>query len=296
MRAHLETRAARLPPVRHPRDLGDVVLATSSLVVWHDHPSGFFPPGDHVFPADLDAVTELVAALRLDLAETHLVPIAQLRVEPSEPHPLRLSALQAFLARRAARLDALLGSSVVIANTREHGQRRVASLRALGVPAVIVEHQAAELARVSSPDWRPTVALARLAPDVVGAASLVVGGSRGLDEPLAIDADVSDLVLLAAACCVLPGAEAVGAEAVGAEAVGAEAVGAEAAVAPWIDSLEWSSLLDVELEDSGVPPGFVRVRPGVYSDAVEALELADTRRVPHARPIGALLRVVIPTV
>jgi hypothetical protein len=264
--------------VRHPRDLGDVVLATSSLVVWHDHPSGFFPPGDHVFPADLEAVTELVAALRLDLAETHLVPVAQLRVEPPEPHPLQLSALQAFLARRAARLDALLGSSVVITNTREHGQRRVASLRALGVPAVIVEHEAAELARVSAADWRPrpNVALARLVPDVVGAASLVGGGSRGLDEPLAIDADVSDLVLLAAACCVLPGAEA----------------GAEAVVAPWIDSLEWRSLLDVELEDSGVPPGFVRVRPGVYSDAVEAIELADT---PHAHPIGALLRVVIPT-
>ena len=306
MRAHLETRAARLPPVRHPRDLGDVVLATSSLVVWHDHPSGFFPPGDHVFPADLEAVTELVAALRLDLAETHLVPIAQLRVEPPEPHPLRLSALQAFLARRAARLGALLGSSVVIANTREYGQRRVASLRALGVPAVIVEHEAAELARVSSADWRPNVALARLAPDVVGAASLVGGGSRGLDEPLTIDADVSDLVLLAAACCVLPnaeavgaeavGAEAVGAEAVGAEAVGAEAIGAEAIVAPWVDALEWRSLLDVELEDSGVPPGFVRVRPGVYFDAVEALELADTRRVPRARPIRALLRVVIPTV
>jgi len=276
--------------VRHLRDLGDVVLATSSLVVWHGHPSGFFPLGDHVFPADLEAVMELAAALRLDLAETHLVPVAQLRVEPPEPHPLRLSALQSFLARRAARLDALLGSSVVIANTREHGQRRVASLRALGAPAVVVEHEAAELTRVSAADWRPNVALARLAPDVVGAASLVGGGSRGLDEPLAIDADVSDLVLLAAACCVLPGAEAVGAEAVGAEAVGAEAV-----VEPWIDGLEWSSLLDVELEDSGVPQGFVRVRPGVYSDAIEALELADARLVPHARSIDALLRVVIPT-
>jgi hypothetical protein len=87
-------------------------------------------------------------------------------------------------------------------------------------------------------------------------------------------------VLLAAACCVLPGAEAVGAEAV---------------VEPWIDSLEWTSLLDVELEDSPVPLGFVRVRPGVYSDALEALELADARLVPHARPIDALLRVVIPT-
>jgi hypothetical protein len=264
-----------LPPEGHPRDLRDVVLATSSLVVWHDHPSGSFPPGDHVFPADLEAVTELAAALRLDLAETHLVPFAQLHVEPPEPRP---SALQAFLARRAARLDALLGSSVVIANTRAHGQRRVASLRALGVPAVIVEHEAAELARVSAADWRPNVAFARLVPDVVGAASLVGGGSRGLDEPLAIDADVSDLVLLAAACCVLPGAEAVDTEA-----------------EPWIDSLQWSSLLDVELEDSSVPHGFVRVRPGVYPDAVEALELADTRLLPHARTIDALLRVVIPT-
>jgi hypothetical protein len=268
-----------LPSAAHSRDLGDVVLATSSLVVWHDHPSGSFPPGDHVFAADLEPATELAAALRADLAETHLVPVAQLRAEPPEPHPLRLTALQAFLARWGARLDERIGSSGVIANTREHGRRRVAALRALGAPTVVVEREAAELARVSSPAWRPTIVPARLVPDVIGAASLVGAGTHPLDGPLAIDADVSDLVLLAAACCV--------------------SLDAEEVREPWIDvladSMAWSSLLDVELADSPIPEGFVRVRPGVYAHEVEALALADTRHVPHAPPTGTLLRVVIPT-
>jgi hypothetical protein len=183
--------------------------------------------------------------------------------------------LQTFLARWGPRLDERLGSSRVIANTREHGERRVAALRALGAPAVVVAREAAELARVSSPDWRPRIVPARLVPDVIGAASLVGAGTHPLDGPLAIDADVSDLVLLAAACCV--------------------SVDAEAVREPWLDALTWRSVVDVELDDSPVPDGFVRVRPGVYPHEVQALALAEVHDVPYTHPIDALLRVVIPT-
>jgi len=255
-----------------------MVLATSSLVVWHGRPSGVFPVGEHVFPADIEASTGLVAALRADLAETHFVPLSMLGAERPEPWPFRLAGLRTFLAARSSSLDEVLGGSPVAACSRAHGRALVARLRELGAPRVIVEHEAAELARVTSARWTPTVDLAGLVPDVLGVASLVDADARArLGWPCAVDADIGDLVLLASSCCVPPGAGDVR--------------------EPWPDELEWTSLLDVKLEEAPVPEGFVRVRPAVYPDGLEALELADARRSPRARalaPAGALLRVAIP--
>ncbi len=241
-----------------------MLLATSSLVVWHGRPSGLFPAGDHVFPADVEASAEFAAALCADLAEVHLVPLSLLAADRPAAWPLRLTSLRAFLARRASRLDEVLCGPSVASNTREHGRGLVARLRELGAPPIIVAHEEAELARVSRPGWRPTLALEALLPDALGAASLVDADSRARPGgPLAVGADISDLVLLASACCVTPGA--------------AEVPG------PWPAEQEWTSLLDVERDETPAPHGFVRVRPAVYPDALETLAVA-----------GALLRVVVP--
>jgi len=228
----------------------------SNLVVWHGQPTGVFPPGEHVYPADLGVAKELLAALHTDFDETYLVSTSMLGSDHPDPWPFRLAGLRAFLQNHASRLDEVLGCPAVVANTREHGRHLVARLRAIGAPKVIVDHQEAELARVSSGQWKPAIDIAELVPDVLGTASVVNVESRTTHGwGLAVEADIGNLILLAASCCVLPGAVEEG-----------ESGG---------DGLEWTSLIEIDREEVSVPAGFVRVRPGVYPDVVEALEFAE---------------------
>lgn len=228
----------------------------SSLVVWHGHPSGVFPAGEHVYPADLGLAKELLAALHTDFAESYLVSTSILASNPPHPWPFRLAGLRAFLQNHASRLDEVLNSPTVVENTREHGRRLVARLRALGAPKVIVDHQEAELEHVSSAQWKPVVDLDELVPDVLGTASLVNVESRAsLGWEPAVEADVGDIILLAASCCVVPGA--------------VEESGLV------LDGLTWTSVIEVDREEISVPAGSVRVRPGVYPSTVEALEFAE---------------------
>lgn len=249
------------------------ISSLSSLVVWHGHPTGVFPPGDHVYPADLDAANELLAALRADFTETHLVSTSMLRSDHPQPWPFRLVGLKAFLKNHAARLDHVLISPAVVANTREHGRHLVARLRELGAPNVIIDHQQAELERVSSILWKPSIDFADLIPDVLGSASIVNVESRTSHGwELAVDADIGNILLLAASCLVLPGTVDKGE----------------------LDKLDWTSLLDIDRVSAPIPPGFVRVRPGVDFGTVEALAFADAGDDRASANAPALLRVVIP--
>jgi hypothetical protein len=249
----------------------------SSLVVWHGHPTGVFPAGEHVYPADLGLAKELLAALHTDFAESYLVSTSVLASNQPHPWPFRLAGLRAFLQNHASRLDEVLSCPTVVANTREHGRHLVARLRALGAPKVIVDHQQAELERVSSAQWKPAVDIANLVPDVLGTASVVnvqARASHGWEA--AVEADIGNLILLAASCCVLPGA------------VDEEESG--------LDGLEWTSLLDFDREEAPIPAGSIRVRPGVDFDAVETLEFADAGNYPRAcAQARTLLRVVVPS-
>lgn len=228
----------------------------SDLVVWHGQPTGVFPPGEHVYPVDLGVAKELLAALHTDFAETYLVSTSLLGSDHPDPWPFRLAGLRAFLQNHASRLDEVLGCPAVIANTREHGRHLVARLRALGAPKVIVDYQEAELARVSSGQWKPGVDIADLVPDVLGTASVVHVESRATHGwGVAVEADIGILILLAASCCVLPGAVDEG--------------------GPGLDGLDWTSLLDIDREEVPIPAGSIRVSPGVYPDVVEALEFAE---------------------
>ncbi|WAS96517.1 hypothetical protein [Nannocystis punicea] len=255
--------------------------ALSELVVWNDHPSGIFPEGEHFFPADRETLAALVAALRGDLAETHLVPVAELlddleEVRPEQRLPLRLTNLRAFLAAHHSRLVEALGHERVTANTLAHGARRIARLRELHAPDVIVDHDVAELARVGAERWKPQVDPCASLPDVLWTASIVdVDARRVRDIPLVVDADITDLVLLAAQCCIPPDATSL--------------------AAPWLEGLDWVSLsMSEEDDESDLPDDVVRVRPAINTDTVELLAFADVRGVPEAASLargGALLRV-----
>lgn len=250
------------------------ISSLSSLVVWHGHPTGVFPPGDHVYPADLDAANELLAALRADFTETHFVSITMLRSDPPQPWPFRLAGLRTFLESHASSLDEVLNSPAVVANTREHGRLLVARLQELGAPNVIIDHQRAELERVSSIHWKPSVDIADLFPDVLGAASIVnVESRKSLGWESAVDADIGNILLLAASCLVLPGTVDDCA----------------------LDEIDWTSLLDIDRESTTIPPGFVRVRPGVDFGTVEGLAFANAGDDRASAPGPALLRVVIPS-
>ncbi|MCY1057579.1 hypothetical protein [Nannocystis sp. SCPEA4] len=249
--------------------------ALSELVVWHDHPSGIFPAGEHFFPADRERLTALVAALRGDLSETYLVSVAKLvsrdEVVPAERMPLRLTNLRAFLATHHSRLVETLGHERVRANTLAHGARRIAQLRALGALDVIVDGQVAELARIGSENWRPQIDPWAAVPDVLQTANVVdVEARRESGWPLTVDADITDLVLLAAHCCILP-----------------DATGIDA---PWADELDWVSFpMSEEEEENGLPEDVVRVRPAIDTEKVEVLAFAEASLAPG----GALLRVHI---
>ncbi|MDC0667751.1 hypothetical protein [Nannocystis radixulma] len=254
--------------------------ALSELVVWHDHPSGIFPAGEHFFPADRERLTALVAALRGDLAETHLVSVEKLvsgdEVVPEERMPLRLTNLRAFLATYHSRLVEALGHERVRGNTLAHGARRIAQLRALGALDVIVDGQVAELARIGSEHWQSQIDPWAGVPDVLQTANVVdVDARRENGWPLTVDADITDLVLLAAHCCILPDVTSID--------------------APWLDELDWVSFpMSEDEEESGLPEDVVRVRPAIDSETIEVLAFADVRDVPEAgslAPGGALLRV-----
>jgi hypothetical protein len=184
--------------------------------------------------------------------------------------------LRAFLATHHSRLVEALGHRRVTANTQAHGARRVAQLRELGAPDVIVDHDVAELARVGSARWRPQVDPYASLPDVLGTAGVVdVDARRASGDPLVVDADITDLVLLAAQCCIPPDATSLD--------------------APWVEGLDWVAFpMSEEEEETGLAKDVVRVRPAINTETAEVLAFADVRGVPEAAslaPGGALLRV-----
>jgi hypothetical protein len=252
-----------------------MVTALSQLVVWQGFPRGIFPEGDHVFPADLEALTSLVDALRADLVETHLVPVAELGGEGTRP--LRLAHLRAFLETHRARLSAALGHEVVAANARAHGAQRVAVLRELNAPGVLIDDDVAELARVTTEAWAPEVDPFASVPDVLAIADSVDVASRsGHAIALDVDADITPVVLLALHCCIEANASSV--------------------QAPRVDDASWMPIpMFAEGEDL-VPEGIVRVQPAIYADTIHELSFADARAFAEASriaPGGALLRISI---
>ena len=264
-------------------------------MVWHGTPSNIFPVGEHTFPADLEALTALLAAHRADLEETHLVPVSKLLRDERRPDqasppgitsseeiscevlPLRLTHLRRFVDAHGARLAEALGDERVTANTLAHGARRVAFVRALNAPDVIVDHEAAELARVAAAGWKPEVDPYASVPDVLETASIVdVDARTRSGTPLTPDADIADLVLLALQCCLLPDVSSID--------------------APWIEHLSWVPFPARAADDDAhaIADAVVRVRPAICSEHVDELSFADVRAFPEAAslgPGGALLRV-----
>lgn len=217
--------------------------SASALVVWRGAVTNVFPPGAHVFPVDLVAIEELANILGEEVGAVHTVPVETLLQGHSEgSRPFPLVRLLDFLARRRPSFD-LAARMQVEATSREHGRRRVAELRALGAPEILVATEKAELA-----SWSPAIDLAVLVPDIVSTAALVDPEHRAEGE-LVVDADLTDLILLAAQACTDPAVPSIEEE-----------------------PLEWRALVPEHEEPS--PAGMVLVHGGLDSDRCERLDFA----------------------
>ncbi|WP_437998348.1 hypothetical protein WMF26_48980 [Sorangium sp. So ce185] len=270
---------------------------------------GLFPPGAWVFPADLEVVEELHAALQATFRERHAVTPAEL--EGQVPRAFAFDDLLGFLARRRpafdralagmrspieasriATLAAVLGlsrdqvtaalraratgadlveGSTVVDNSLSLAAQRVEVLRELGADDAIIDLEL-ELARlVAQPSWTPQVDWSELVPDAVEVASYVDPASGAAE----VDVDIAPLVLLAAQCCVDPTAHAVSGD---------------------HDELVWMSLAELD-GDAPAPeraPGSILVRPSVVGEEVERLEFAAVPAALRAiAPAGALLAVTL---
>ncbi|AUX38199.1 MULTISPECIES: hypothetical protein [Sorangium] len=268
-----------------------------------------FPPGAWVFPADLEAVQELHAALKATFRERHAVTPAE--IEGQVPRAFAFDDLLGFLARRRpafdralagmrspieasriATLAAVLGlsrdevtaalraratgadlvdGSTVVYNALSLAAQRVEGLRELAAADAIIDFEL-ELARlVAQPSWTPQVDWSELVPDAVEAASYVDPASGAVE----VDADIAHVVLLAAQCCVDPTARAVSVDHGG---------------------LVWTSLteLDGDALASERAPGSILVRPSVVAEQVERLAFAALPAALRAiAPGGALLAVTL---
>ncbi|MDF2696970.1 MAG: hypothetical protein K0S65_5353 [Labilithrix sp.] len=260
-------------------------MPACELAIWEGAPLDIFPKGAHVFPADLDAVRELVDVLREDLRETHLVSVELVAraqrgdfdpgQDPSLAQSLSLPRLRDFLVRRRPAFDRAAHRRIA-ENTLRYGRARIERLRSLGAPGVLIDHASTEVARVDQSGWSPTVDVTSLLPSAVATASVIDIESRAPDD-LFVNADITDLVLLAAQCCTPPDANDLG-------------------DAAWLDELEWLPLAEPEIEgDAPIPSNVVRVRGAVYQERVDRLEFAivppDRATLASAR---ALLAVTMP--
>ena len=248
------------------------VRASSELLVWQGTPRGFFPPGEHAFPVRRDVLRSLLAALEADLAETHLVALAEL--EADQPRPLALRHLRAFFRTHDATLAATLARPDVQVRSRARGVGRVARLQELGAPTAILAHETEALARVDDDPWAPQVDPFACVADVLGAASMMdVPSRRKRGMPLTVSIDIADVVLLALHCAIEPEAESIADRC--------------------IDDLAWTPFAR-EAGEGDFPSGLIRVRPAIYAAGVDVLAYADVDTIPEVAqlsPGGALLRV-----
>jgi hypothetical protein len=262
-----------------------MVTPASELAIWDGALLDIFPQGEHVFPANLDALRELVEVLGEDLRETHLVSVEHVAraqrgkfdptQDPSLAQTFSLPRLRDFLARRRPSFDRVAHRRIA-ENTLRYGRARIEQLRSLGTPEVLIEHASAEVTRVDQSGWSPTIDVISLLPSAVATASVVDLESRAPDG-LCVNADITDLVLLAAQCCTSPDAN-------------------DLADAEWLDELEWLPLAESELEgEAPIPSDSVCVRGAVYQERVDRLEFAilppDRAALANAR---ALLAVTMP--
>ncbi len=239
--------------------------AADAFALWHGAPVSIFPLGSHVFPAHLGRLRELQRAIEADAQEVHFVDQPE-----SGARPLRMAALVAFLARYRPAFDLAVGETLRH-NSLAFAQKRRAALLAIGAPSVILEDIERELRLLSAPEWRGAVEPATLLPDANGCASLVdVEHRTARGESLDVDADVSDLVLVAGQCAVAP------------DALGMMPSALDGALA-------WVSLMDFVRSETPGPAGAVRVRPAVYQEHVRHLAFAPVSA--SVAPGGAVLAV-----
>lgn len=159
---------------------------------------------------------------------------------------------------------------------------RLRRIRAMGFPEVIVEHELDSARRVLNADWLlPTVEFDAAIPDEIYPVAIIDREAymqRDSRLPL-LGADISDLVLLAAQCCVAPDARALDGE--------------EFAALTW-QKVGRPDALDGDVGE--LPEGFVAVRPNLCSEQLERFEftlLDDTLPVRALASGGALLTVAL---
>ncbi|MEV4518491.1 hypothetical protein AB0K00_57240 [Dactylosporangium sp. NPDC049525] len=91
--------------------------------------------------------------------------------------------------------------AVVVRSTLALAVARLSQLRDLGAPEVVVDAEWQRALRVAAAGWRPAIDVNALLPDVTEVAAQV-----DLDawdsRPVVVGADITDLVLLAALCCI----------------------------------------------------------------------------------------------
>ncbi|XVV16782.1 hypothetical protein ACQP2X_21115 [Actinoplanes sp. CA-131856] len=188
--------------------------------------TGLFPGGEHVFPVGRAEVWALDAAVRAALSDHRAA---------GQATPGFAGALTAYVRERLPAFEVgllaervwLTGDALtevaaalkmpehavelpkVARTTLVRAAAKIAALRDLGAPEVVVETVRAHAVEAASPGWRPPVDPELLVPDPVEVASHV-DVERWPGHPPVAGADISHLVLLAALCAVGPGVAAIG--------------------------------------------------------------------------------------
>lgn len=252
------------------------IRAISNVVFFQGYLDRVFPAGDYIFTARAGDQKELGHAIEQSAYEVHHVPLTA--PAAGQRDPLVLSGLCALIERRwPAVVDS--AGTLLAESACTYARERIGELTALGAPAVLRTASEAWLEEVSQPGWRPVLDLAELLPDAVACAAIVdVAKWQAAGRPLEVDADVSQIVLLATLCCL------------GSQSV---ALDIEASV---VEQLDWTSLLPTPAE-AAVEPESIAVKPSISWEKVERLEFAavsGSLATELLKNVETLLRVSIP--